>query len=118
MFGSQSESLRYMIEISDHHDSAILKKNNCSVFIVPQGMENLPMFTSEHGIRELQDQIGTSRLIVAKLVIGQKYKDIDNIKNELNPIVGNIIQKNCNIKEVPYLTDGSIGERHYLYEDE
>lgn len=55
---------------------------------------------------------------MAKLVIGQKYKDIEHIKSELNPILANIIQKNCNAKEVPYLTDGSIGERHYLYEDE
>lgn len=51
VFGSHNETLRYMIEISDHHDAAILKKNNCSVFIVPQGMENLPMFASEYGIR-------------------------------------------------------------------
>lgn len=106
-----------MIEISDHHDANILKKNNCSVFIVPQGMENLPIFNTEHGIADLQNQIGTSRLIVVKLVIGQKYKDIESIKNELNPIIPNIIQKNCIVKDVPYLTDGSIGERHYLFED-
>ena len=51
VFGSHKETLRYMLEISDHHDAAVLKKNNCAVFIVPQGMENLPMFASEHGIR-------------------------------------------------------------------
>ncbi len=98
-----------MIELSDHNDAAILKKNNCSVFIVPQGMETLPFFNTQQGITDLQNQVGTSRLIVVKLVIGQKYKDINSIKDELNPIMTNIIQKNCIVKDVPYLTDGSIG---------
>jgi hypothetical protein len=43
-------------------------------------------------------------LILVKLVGGQKYKDLDFIKGELNPIMTNIIQKNCLAKDVPYIT--------------
>lgn len=102
VFAQHNQAHRYVIDIFDHADDAVLKKNNCAVFIVPQGQEEAEAFGA--GIGELHSQIGTSRLIVARLVAGQHYKDLDFIKGELNPVITNIIQHKCLPKDVPYLT--------------
>ena len=44
---------------------------------------------------------------MVKPAIGQKVKDIEQIKSEMNSILPNIIQKGCNVSQVPYLTDGN-----------
>ena len=57
----------------------------------------------------MHDQVGTSRLIVVKLIVGQKYADLEAVKKELDPILPNLIQKECLPKDVPYMTHGSLG---------
>ena len=57
----------------------------------------------------MHDQVGTSRLIVVKLLVGQKYADLEAVKKELDPILPNLIQKECLPKDVPYMTHGSLG---------
>lgn len=44
-------------------------------------------------------------------------KNVQEVKDELNSVLVNIIQKGCKINEVPYLTDGAFEERQYLYRD-
>jgi hypothetical protein len=102
VFAQHNQAHRYVMDIFDHADPAVLKKNSCAVFIVPQGQEEAEAFGA--GIGELHAQIGTSRLIVARLVAGQHYKDLEFIKGELNPVITNIIQHKCLPKDVPYLT--------------
>ena len=76
----KTQQLRYMLDIVDHNDPAVLGQNTCAVFIVPQGQETMELYRCEEGIKQLHEQVGTSRLIIAKLVIGQEFKSMDVIK--------------------------------------
>lgn len=105
-----------MLDVSDSNIQSALIKNNCAVFIVPPGLE--AQFAGETAIRQIHTQVGTSRLIVAKLVVGESAKSVQEVKDELNPVLPNIIQKGCKLNEVPYLTDGTFTERQYLFRDE
>lgn len=40
VFAQNNQTHRYVVDIFDHNDQSILKKNTCSVFIVPEGKEN------------------------------------------------------------------------------
>jgi hypothetical protein len=39
VFAQHNQTHRYVIDIFDHGDPVVLKKNTCAVFIVPQGQE-------------------------------------------------------------------------------
>ncbi len=75
----QSEKMRYTLEIIDNEDTK-LKQNTCGVFIVPQGKENSYLFSNTRGLKRLVGQIGTSRVIVLKLLSGNVFKSIDQVK--------------------------------------
>lgn len=54
--------------------------NSCAVFIVPQGKENSYLFAHFKGLKTFIKQVGTSRLIVIKLLPGNTFKSIDQVK--------------------------------------
>ena len=70
------KTLRYIIEIVDSEDKQTRSLNNCSVFVVPQGKENSYLFNTDDGVKELSMEIKSSRLILAKLVAGNTFKDL------------------------------------------
>ena len=105
-----------MLDIVDSKEEDVLKKNSCSVFIVPVGMMN--QLDGEENMRSLQEQIHCSRLILVRVMAGNNVKSIKEIQEELNGIMPNIIQRGCDIGKVPYLTDGEFRERNYLFKDE
>jgi len=112
----KGNTLRYMLDIRDSEDKSHLSKNSCSAFIVPPGMETI--LSSEETIAHIHQQVASSRLIVVKTVVGQDIKNVEQVKEELNPVLPNLIPRGCEAKQVPYLTDGSFGERHYLFRDD
>ena len=75
-----AKTLRYVIEIIDSEEKEIRNLNNCSVFVVPQGKENSYLFNSDEGVKDLSSQIKSSRLILAKLVTGNKFKNLEEVK--------------------------------------
>jgi hypothetical protein len=110
--------MRYTIEIIDNEEQK-LKQNNCAVFIVPQGKENFHFFSNIKGLKKLIQQIGTSRLIVIKLLTGNIFKSVDQVKNEINSLMKNFIQQGCQLENVPFMTDAQeLGVRKYVYEDD
>jgi hypothetical protein len=56
-------------------------------------------------LKKLIAQVGTSRLIVIKLLSGNSFKSIDQVKTEINPLIPGFIQEGCEINKVPFLTD-------------
>jgi hypothetical protein len=71
--------MRYTLEVIDNQQSK-LQQNTCGVFIVPQGRENSFIFSNLKGLKKLVSQIGTSRVIVVKLLSGNVFKSIDQVK--------------------------------------
>ena len=63
-------------------------------------------------MKELSKQIKSSRLILTKLITGNSFSNLDQVKNELNSVLADFVQEGCNSKTVPYLTDAnSLGKR-------
>jgi hypothetical protein len=67
------------------------------------------VFSSEDTIMQIHQQVASSRLIMIKTVVGQDIKNVEQVKEELNPVLPNLIPRGCDAKQVPYLTDGSFG---------
>ena len=113
---SKDKTLRYVIEIIDSDDRAVCEQNTCSVYIVPHGQENLPLYQG-HLLNDLAAQIKTSRVLIVKMVSGF-IGSMNQLKEELNTVLPDLIQASCNPNKVPYLTDGDdLGYRNYIYED-
>lgn len=86
------KSLRYIVEILDAEDREVLALNKCSVFIVPRGRENTYVFNTDEGLKELVQQVKSSRVILAKMVAGNRYDNLEQVKTELNSIIPDLIQ--------------------------
>ena len=52
------------------------------------------------------EQVKTSRLLLTKMISGNKFESLEQVKNQLNGVLPDLIQNNCDAKKVPYLTDG------------
>ena len=85
LFAAGSHRIKYMLDIADHDDGSVLMNNSCAVFIAPLGME--VQFAGESAVRQILHQIGTSRVIVVKLVLGESCKSIQEVKDDLNPVL-------------------------------
>lgn len=104
VFGPNKEA-RYNIDILDSDSGRLIEKNNCMVLIVPQGKERTFLYGTKKGLKMLHDQVPCARLIVIKMVTGNTFLGLENVKNELNPIVKDLIPKGCKGSDVPYVTD-------------
>lgn len=58
-------------------------------------------------------------MIVVKLPIGNIFEDLNSVKAELNSVLKGVVQRNCKLEGIPFLTDGeALGKRAYLFEDD
>jgi len=53
------------------------------------------MFANARGLKRLVEQVGASRLVVVKLLSGNVYKSIEQVRMEINPLMGGFVQEMC-----------------------
>ena len=111
-----NNQIRYNITISDSNNNK-MGKSSCAVFLVPQGKENLYIYSSEEGQKSIMNQAGYSRIIFIFLNSGQLFTNLQQVQQELNAYIPLLCtQKN---QQVPYITvDEGIGNRDIIFKND
>ncbi|EWM30273.1 methyltransferase-like protein 13 isoform 1 [Nannochloropsis gaditana] len=85
----------------------------CAVFIIPQGREHDWLFSTADGLRQVGLSTDYRRLICVRMNRGHVFRDMDEVKTELGPVVIDFVPVDRDpAYMVPYLAVGdSIGAR-------
>ena len=85
----------------------------CAVLIIPQGREHDWLFSTADGLRQVGQSADYQRLICVRMNRGHHFKDMEEVKAELGPVVVDFVPVDRDPAYlVPYLAVGeSIGSR-------
>lgn len=85
----------------------------CAVLIIPQGREHDWLFSTADGLRQVGQSADYQRLICVRMNRGHRFKDMEEVKAELGPVVIDFVPVDRDPAYlVPYLAVGeSIGSR-------
>ena len=85
----------------------------CAVLIIPQGREHEWLFSTADGLRQVGQSAVYRRLICVRMNRGHRFKDMEEVKAELGPIVLDFVPVDRDPSYfVPFLAVGeSIGDR-------
>lgn len=110
---------RYTLHVVDSELETNLINRNMGVFVVPQGCEKELKIDTYEAQNEISNQTQMSRLII--VVLGRKHKfvDLQQVQDELSPMVLDLCPKNCmNKTNIPYLTTRNrLHVREVVYQD-
>lgn len=110
---------RYTLNVVDTEKLDQLANKNMGCFVVPLGCERELEIESYEAQIDISNQTGLARLVIVVLGKGHKYKDLQQIQDELAPKIMDLCPKDCvNKEKIPYLTSNSkLHVREMLYED-
>ncbi|KAM3576310.1 hypothetical protein VYU27_001841 [Nannochloropsis oceanica] len=85
----------------------------CAVLIIPQGQEHDWLFSTADGLRQVGQSAVYQRLICVRMNRGHQFKDMEEVKAELGPVVVDFVPVDRDPAYlVPFLAVGeSIGSR-------
>ena len=111
---TKSELPKFKLVLLDNSSLDIWLENTCAVFIVPQGKELEPMYSSDEGYKLLSSQLKYSRVILVCLNSGNNFVNFETVKKELEPTIVKFAQLGYT-NEIPYITlSEGIGQRNMI----
>ncbi|ETN61319.1 CGI-01 protein [Anopheles darlingi] len=104
---------RYTIHVLDQAPKR--GSGKYAAFIVPQGRETEWLFATPAGRQKLQQSANFDRLAVVTLHRGQRYEDLDTVKEELGESVKSLAPAGIQ-GTIPYLSIGAeVGRRETIH---
>ncbi|CAM9705323.1 unnamed protein product [Chrysoparadoxa australica] len=101
---------RYTLLILDTNN-ARTSALRCAVVIIPRGRELDFAFNSEEGLLQVAESANARRLIAVRLNRGHEFKDYDQVKAELGPMMMGLLSPESEKGAVPIMAvDSSLGD--------
>jgi len=110
---------RYTLNVVDADTQEILDRKNMGVFVVPLGCERELNIDSYEAQNDVSHQVNMARLVIVVLGRAHKYKDLQQVQDELSAMILDLCPSSCVNKEnIPFLTSrNNLHVRELVYED-